>query len=39
MAALTTESLTELNGRVAVDRETAEDVAQDYLVEQGLLDG
>ncbi len=39
MAALTTESLTELNGRVAVDRETAEDVARDFLVEQGLLDG
>jgi osmoprotectant transport system substrate-binding protein len=38
MAALTTEVLTELNGRVAVDRETAEDVARDFLVEQGLLD-
>jgi osmoprotectant transport system substrate-binding protein len=38
MAALTTEALTELNGRVAVDRETAEDVARDFLVEQGLLD-
>ena len=38
MAALTTEALTELNGRVAVDRETAEDVAQDFLVEQGLLE-
>jgi osmoprotectant transport system substrate-binding protein len=37
MAALTTEVLTELNGRVAVDRETAEDVARDFLVEQGLL--
>ncbi|MGH3348359.1 MAG: glycine betaine ABC transporter substrate-binding protein [Nocardioides sp.] len=38
MAALTTENLTELNGRVAVDRETAEDVARDFLVEQGLLE-
>ena len=38
MAALTTENLTELNGRVAVDRETADDVAQDFLVEQGLLE-
>ena len=28
MAALTTENLTELNGRVAVDREKPEDVAQ-----------
>lgn len=38
MAALTTENLTELNGRVAVDRETADDVARDFLVEQGLLE-
>jgi osmoprotectant transport system substrate-binding protein len=38
MAALTTENLTELNGRVAVDRETADDVAHDFLVEQGLLE-
>ena len=30
--------LTELNGRMAVDRETAEDVARDFLVEQGLLE-
>jgi osmoprotectant transport system substrate-binding protein len=37
MAALTTESLTELNGRVAVDREKPEDVASDFLTEQGLL--
>ena len=37
MAALTTENLTELNGRVAVDREKPEDVASDFLTEQGLL--
>jgi osmoprotectant transport system substrate-binding protein len=37
MAALTTEKLTELNGRVAVDREQPEDVAQDFLEEEGLL--
>jgi len=37
MAALTTEKLTELNGRVDVDRETAEDVAQDFLEQEGLL--
>ena len=37
MAALTTENLTELNGRMAVDREKPEDVAADFLSEQGLL--
>lgn len=37
MAALTTEKLTELNGRVAVDREKPEDVAHDFLVEEGLV--
>jgi osmoprotectant transport system substrate-binding protein len=37
MAALTTEKLTELNGRVAVDRETPEDVAADFLAEEGLV--
>lgn len=37
MAALTTENLTELNGRVSVDREKPEDVAKDFLTEQGLL--
>ena len=37
MAALTTEKLTELNGRVAVDREKAEDVAHDFLEQEGLL--
>jgi osmoprotectant transport system substrate-binding protein len=37
MAALTTEKLTELNGRVAVDREKPEDVARDFLEEEGLL--
>ncbi len=34
---LTTEDLTELNGRVALNREQPEDVAQDYLEQQGLL--
>ena len=38
MAALTTEKLTELNGRVTVDRDTPEEVAQDFLVEEGLLE-
>lgn len=38
MAALTTEKLTELNGRVSVDREQPEDVARDFLVEEGLLE-
>jgi len=38
MAALTTAILTELNGRVAVDREQAEDVARDFLVSEGLLE-
>ncbi len=37
MQALTTENLTELNGRVSVDREQPEDVATDFLTEQGLL--
>ena len=37
MAALTTEKLTELNGRVAVDREKPEDVAADFLEDEGLL--
>ena len=37
MAALTTEKLTELNGRIAVDREKPEDVATDFLTEEGLL--
>jgi len=38
MAALSTEKLTELNGRVAVDREEAETVARDFLVSEGLLE-
>lgn len=38
MAALTTEKLTELNTRMAVDREQAEDVARDFLVSEGLLE-
>ena len=37
MAALTTENLTELNGRISVDREKPEDVATDFLTEAGLL--
>jgi osmoprotectant transport system substrate-binding protein len=37
MAALTTENLTELNGRISVDREKPEDVAKDFLTENGLL--
>lgn len=38
MAALTTEKLTELNGRMAIDREKAADVARDFLTSEGLLD-
>ena len=38
MGVLTTANLTELNGRVAVDREKPEDVARDFLVEEGLLE-
>jgi osmoprotectant transport system substrate-binding protein len=37
MAALTTEKLTELNGRISVDREKTEDVARDFLTSEGLL--
>ena len=37
MAALTTEKLTELNGKVAVDRAKPEDVAHDFLTEAGLV--
>ena len=37
MAALTTENLTELNGRISVDREQPEDVAKDFLTSEGLL--
>ncbi len=37
MAALTTEELTELNGRIAVDREKPEDVATSFLEDAGLL--
>jgi osmoprotectant transport system substrate-binding protein len=35
-AVLTTEHLADLNGRVSIDREKPEDVAADYLSEQGL---
>ena len=37
MAALTTEKLTELNGKVAVDREKPEDVAKQFLTDEGLI--
>ena len=37
MAALTTEDLTSLNGEVAVDRKTPEDVAHGFLEDAGLL--
>lgn len=37
MGALTTEKLTELNGRVAVDREKPEDVAEEFLQDEGLV--
>jgi osmoprotectant transport system substrate-binding protein len=37
MAALTTENLTELNAKVAVDRQKPEDVAQQFLSDNGLL--
>ncbi len=37
MAALDTEKLTELNGRVSVDREEPDTVAKDFLSEAGLL--
>ena len=37
MAALTTENLTELNGQISVDRAKPEDVAHQFLEDQGLL--
>lgn len=37
MAALTTEKLTELNGRISVDREQPDTVAKDFLTSEGLL--
>ena len=37
MAALTTEKLTELNGRISVDREQPEVVAKDFLTSEGLI--
>ncbi|WP_230423637.1 ABC transporter substrate-binding protein [Streptomyces radicis] len=36
---LTTEDLTELNRQVDSERRKADEVARDYLVEQGLIDG
>ena len=38
MAALTTEKLAELNNQVSVERQQAEDVAQEFLESEGLLD-
>ncbi|HET6938332.1 MAG TPA: glycine betaine ABC transporter substrate-binding protein, partial [Nocardioides sp.] len=37
MAALTTENLTELNAKIAVDRQKPEDVAKQFLEDNGLL--
>ena len=37
MAALTTQALTDLNGQVSVDRAKPDDVAKQWLTEQGLL--
>jgi osmoprotectant transport system substrate-binding protein len=37
MAALTTENLTQLNEKVSVDRQKPEDVAQQFLTDNGLL--
>lgn len=37
MAALDTETLTELNGRISVDREKPADVAREFLQDEGLL--
>ena len=37
MAALTTENLTELNGRISVERQKPEDIAQEFLESEGLL--
>lgn len=37
MAALTTEKLTELNGRISVDREQPDAVAADFLSSEGLI--
>jgi osmoprotectant transport system substrate-binding protein len=37
MAALTTEKLTELNASVSVDRDKPEDVAHQFLVDEGLV--
>ncbi|MQA99583.1 MAG: glycine/betaine ABC transporter substrate-binding protein [Actinobacteria bacterium] len=36
-AALTTENITQLNARVAIDAEDPEDVAQEFLEEEGLI--
>lgn len=38
-AALTTETMTELNGRVSIDGEDPADVAASFLEENGLLEG
>ncbi|MBA2312855.1 MAG: glycine/betaine ABC transporter substrate-binding protein, partial [Actinobacteria bacterium] len=36
-AALTTENITDLNGRVEIDQEDPATVAEDFLTEEGLL--
>lgn len=38
MAALTTEKLTDLNAKMSVDRDKPEDVAHQFLLDEGLLD-
>ena len=38
MAALDNTTLGELIARVSIDRETPEDVAEEFLEDQGLLD-
>ena len=37
MAALTTEKLTQLNAKVSVDRQKPEDVAEQFLSDDGLI--
>lgn len=37
MAALTTENLTELNGKISVERQKPEDIAKEFLESEGLL--
>ena len=37
MAALTTENLTELNGKISVERQKPADIAKEFLESEGLL--